>query len=349
MHLQKHHLYMHATCRFSWQFGFPSKIRFLTFLLFSNMSINIPYSQAMTERQASHAGSWYSASSKTLNKQLDEYFEQSPEEIVPNARILVAPHAGFAYSGNILANAYKSFDNTNIKRVFIIGPSHHKYFKGFVLTTACDVYKTPLGDFEIDVDVINELIETDTKMFRQMSLEIDEDEHSLEMQLPFLYKVTNSLGHDVKLIPIIISSSNEEFETKLSKLLKPYFQDSNNAFIISSDFCHWGSRFQYTSYTPTGELADLVEQPKDLELPIYQSIQALDLEAVKILESGDYRNFKDYLYLTENTICGAKPLSLLLLLLGGKKALQFNGYAQSSKVKSLSGSSVSYASAYGVS
>jgi AmmeMemoRadiSam system protein B len=332
------------------------------FLRKYNQSIYLQELRIMTKpivRVASHAGSWYSNIPETLHNQIDRFFQSSSESVVKGARVLVGPHAGYAYSGSILANAYKSFDTTGIERVFILGPSHHVYFKGCVLTTNCDFYDTPFGKLKVDTEIINELVEYDSKVFKRMSLNVDEDEHSLEMHMPFLYKVTNEIGKNVKIIPIMIGASDEEFELKIANYLKPYFQDKSNAFIVSTDFCHWGSRFSYTLYTPTGSLTDLKEIKKNKvfsssSLPIYKSIEVLDKEAMKIMETGSYRSFKDYIYLTENTICGAKPLSILMLLMQdfikdkSLNTLHFNGYDQSSNVVSSEDSSVSYGSAYAV-
>lgn len=309
-------------------------------------------------RSASHAGTWYTANPETLNSQIGRFLNSATEK-VPGARVIVGPHAGYAYSGPILANTYNTFDSTGIERVFILGPSHHVYFKGCVLTTDCDYYDTPLGKLQVDKDVINELVEDDPKLFKKMNLEVDEDEHSFEMHMPFLYKVTNDLGRHPKIIPIMVSATDENFEKKIADRLKPYFEDKSNAFIISTDFCHWGLRFSYVAYTPTGTLTDIEDvarskHPSDSQLPIYKSIEFLDKTAMKTMSTGSYRSFKDYIYLTDNTICGAKPLGILMLLMqdsildSSKNALKWNGYAQSSSVVSPRDSSVSYASGYAV-
>jgi MEMO1 family protein len=76
--------------------------------------------------------------------------------------------------------------NLNRKRVFLLGPSHHIYLSGCAFS-ACDYYETPLGDLKIDKDTIKEI--HDGGMFDWMTLAIDEAEHSLEMHLPYIYKV----------------------------------------------------------------------------------------------------------------------------------------------------------------
>jgi AmmeMemoRadiSam system protein B len=112
-------------------------------------------------------------------------------------------HAGYSYSGPAAAWAYKSVDWANAyvflhscprnftdprysKRVFLLGPSHHHYLTG-AATTACDKYGTPLGDLIVDTPFVQEIkqqwgLET-------MSRRVDEDEHSLEMHLPYIYKM----------------------------------------------------------------------------------------------------------------------------------------------------------------
>lgn len=326
-------------------------------------------------RSASHAGSWYTANKKVLNAKIDKYMNNEVKEEIDTvsefgaaddelnadgsykgARVAIGPHAGYDYCGPILGKAYRAIDTTDIQRVFIMGPSHHVYYKGFVLTTDCDYYETPLGSIKIDTEIVKELADLDKKTFKRMKIEVDEKEHCFEMHLPFIYK---TFGKNVKLIPIMISGSSEEFDQKIANYLKPYFEDKSNAFIVSTDFCHWGSRFSYEVYTPTGDLKDLhnigrrQKHPLDA-LPIYKSIESLDKNAMKTITTGSYRSFKDYIYCTENTICGAKPLGILMLLMqesvekNPNSALRFNGYAQSSKVLDPTDSSVSYASAYGI-
>lgn len=297
----------------------------------------------MVSREATHAGSWYTANSKQLEDEIRYLINRAIVEDYGTARFAFGPHAGYRYCGRILANTYKAL-NPKLKRLFLIGPSHHVYFKGCVLTTACNVYETPIGDIKVDSETIDELVDYNSKLFRKMNQSIDEDEHSLEMHMPFI-KYTMP---DVQIVPILISAANDEFLNKIAKALKPYMSNPDTGVVVSSDFCHWGARFSYTSYTPTGQITDLKENvgKKDVKIPIHQSIKALDMAAIDVLKSGNYRKWMDYLYVTENTICGAKPLAVLLLLVG--KGFVFTGYEQSGKVDDPQGSSVSYASGHAI-
>lgn len=297
----------------------------------------------MVSREATHAGLWYTADPKQLYDELNYFSEKSNITNPGTARFAFGPHAGYRYCGKVLANTYKAL-NPDLKRLFVIGPSHHVYFKGCVLTTTCDKYETPLGDIKIDSETINELIEYDSKLFRKMNLEIDQDEHSLEMHMPF---IKYSLPH-VRVVPILISAADDEFLYKVAKAIKPYMDEPHTGVVVSSDFCHWGSRFSYTSYTPTGRLTDLQDSITKGKrgIPIHESIRALDMAAIDVLTAGSYRKWMDYIYVTGNTICGAKPLALLLLLV--EKGFVFTGYEQSGKVVDPLGSSVSYVSGHSV-
>ena len=105
-------------------------------------------------------------------------------------------------------------------------------------------------------------------MFEEMTLHTDEDEHSIEMHLPFVAKVME--GQQFTIVPILVGSLNSEKEALYGKLLSKYLADEQNLFVISSDFCHWGARFSYQYYDKgSGD--------------IYQSIKKLD-ETVSLRE-----------------------------------------------------------------
>ena len=98
-------------------------------------------------------------------------------------------------------------------------------------------------------------------MFEEMTLQTDEEEHSIEMHLPFVAKVME--GQSFTIVPVLVGSLNTEKEALYGKLFSKYLADKDNAFVISSDFCHWGARFSYQYYDKgNGD--------------IYQSIQKLD-------------------------------------------------------------------------
>uniref|UniRef100_A0A8C1I430 Protein MEMO1 n=1 Tax=Cyprinus carpio carpio TaxID=630221 RepID=A0A8C1I430_CYPCA len=263
-------------------------------------------SNRMVCREASHAGSWYTASGSQLNAQLEGWLSQAQSTAGP-ARAIIAPHAGYTYCGACAAYAYKQVD-----------PS----------------ITTPLYDLRIDQKVYADLWKTG--MFERMSLQTDEDEHSIEMHLPYTAKAMESHKDEFSIVPVLVGALSESKEQEYGKLLSKYLADPSNLFIISSDFCHWGQRFRYTYYDESqGE--------------IYRSIEHLDKMGMGIIEQLDPISFSNYLKKYHNTICGRHPIGVLLNAVAELKKngidmnFSFLNYAQSSQCRNWSDSSVSYA------
>ncbi|KAL5495242.1 hypothetical protein ACEPAI_705 [Sanghuangporus weigelae] len=349
--------------------------------LFLHLSLTLSY--IMSIRSATHAGSWYTDHAESLNAQLTKWLNDAQPGAdvdftfpVKGSKAIIAPHAGYSYSGPAAAWAYKSIDTTGIKRVFILGPSHHVYLDGCALSQSRE-YSTPIGKLPLDIEMIEELRKTGA--FQDMSLETDEDEHSIEMHLPYVRKVFE--GIDIKIIPILVGAISKESEQAFGKLLSPYLSRKDTFCVVSSDFCHWGTRFQYTFYYPsppdtTGTVgASGVRLSRSnasasisSNFQIYESITALDHQAMDILtlptSSAEeaHESFTAYLSRTKNTICGRHPIGLLLGALtivesrsdgedgdgaGPREVtMKWVRYEQSSKCFNIADSSVSYASAY---
>ncbi|RVD86281.1 uncharacterized protein DFL_004565 [Arthrobotrys flagrans] len=324
-------------------------------------------------RPASHAGSWYSDDKGALDRELSGYLSNVPSNIdgvgeVPpqGARVIIAPHAGYSYSGPAAAWAYKSLNLTNIKRVFILGPSHHIYLDGCAVTTH-ETYSTPLGPLPIDTPTNLRLLTT--THFTPMSKSADSDEHSIEMHLPYTYKILSTFfgpENIPPIVPILVGAINTDSEKKYGKILAEYLDDPENAFIISSDFCHWGSRFSYQYYTPYpgGQGTNLKRSssiPQNSQ-EIWKSIEQLDKAAIDAIETGSHENFARYLRETRNTVCGRHPIGVIMAAseevvkirkgrgedVDGKGKFKFVRYEQSSRCRRVEDSSVSYASAFAV-
>ena len=172
--------------------------------------------------------------------------------------------------------------------------------------------------------------------------DVEENEHSLEMHIPYIQKVFKDAGRAdrLKLVPLMVGRVPKENYHSYAKLLLPLFLDPQTVFVISSDFCHWGERFRFT------------HQFED-EPIIHKSIERLDRLGMQLIEAQGFENFTNYLDETNNTICGRHPIQLLLAIVELAKEQQqrtletkFVRYAQSEPVTSMRGSSVSYASSY---
>ncbi|CAI1514932.1 hypothetical protein SEUBUCD646_0J02060 [Saccharomyces eubayanus] len=334
----------------------------------------------MTIRPATHAGSWYSNKPQELSQQLQTYLTKSTTKgPIHNARIIICPHAGYRYCGHTMAHSYASLDlNSKTKRIFILGPSHHVYFRNQILVSAFNGLETPLGSLNVDTDLCKALVKREhpangKKLFKLMDHDTDMAEHSLEMQFPMLVETLKWRGvslEEVKVVPMMVSHNSTDIDQSIGEILFEYIKDPNNLFIVSSDFCHWGRRFQYTGYVGSREeLNEAIQEETEVEMltarsklshhqvPIWQSIEIMDRYAMKTLSetpnSERYDAWKQYLEITGNTVCGEKPISVILSALSkieGARAtnikFQWPSYSQSSHVTSIDDSSVSYTSGY---
>lgn len=185
-------------------------------------------------REPSVAGQFYPSSGKSLRNELEELFSLADSaKTSQTLRALVSPHAGYIFSGNIAATAFKQIRaNKSYQNVFVIASSHHYSFDGASVYTAGN-YETPLGEITVNKKIGKQLM-TSSSVFVHHN-ESHFHEHSLEVQLPFLqYRLAN----DFKLVPIIIGTNSANTCMKLAKALEPYFTP-DNLFIISTDFSHF--------------------------------------------------------------------------------------------------------------
>ncbi|KAI7781130.1 duf52 domain containing protein [Diaporthe eres] len=314
-------------------------------------------------RDATHAGSWYESRPEVLSRQLDGFLEKVPSTIdgkqlpIPKSRVIIAPHAGYSYSGPCAAWAYKCLDLSAAKRVFVLGPSHTYYLKGCALSTFAS-YETPFGKLTVDAETVEALRETGK--FSDIPASSDEDEHSLEMHLPYIWKRLEQMHAQGSpeayppIVPILVGDNNGAKEKEFGQLLAKYLEDPDNAFVVSSDFCHWGSRFSYTAYVPSADKLDrlrvLSRRAVETETPIHEGIRVLDELAMEAVASGDHDKFVDNLKVTKNTVCGRHPIGVTMAALEivGAGPFQLLRYERSSLVERLDDSSVSYASFYAV-
>lgn len=267
-------------------------------------------------REARFAGTWYESDKLKLNQQLEEYMQtasgalsrrpadtqfQAPElnRLKDDGCLLalVSPHAGYMFSGQTAAYAFARAQkqekqaNQKAKRVILLGPSHYAGFEGAALSDASS-FQTPLGDLPVDQKTVEAL--ADFPLFRFMP-EVHRKEHSLEMQLPLIYKTFGP----VELVPVVVGQLEDETETRLiGGVLKRFLRDGD-IVVVSSDFCHIGPRYQYQPFK-----SNIKDNVFLLDKEAYTYINALDL-------SGFF-NFRDR---TGATICGFYPICVLLSIL----------------------------------
>ncbi|KAJ0300262.1 Protein memo1 [Colletotrichum fioriniae] len=312
-------------------------------------------------RPQEKAGSWYLDEPTELREQLNDFLSDVPDQIegndlpVPGARIIIAPHAGYTYSGATAAWAYKALDLSKAKRVFLLGPSHTFYLTGCAVSKYQN-YGTPWGDLRVDEKVTARLL--DELEIPAIPTRNDIKEHSLEMHLPYLWiRLEQTFGSPENfppVVPILIGDNNKAEEKEVGKWLAEYIKDPENAFIVSSDFCHWGGHFDYTIYCPDGTL-DSKERlheygPKPDGPPIHETIKMVDDLAIEAIKTGKHNSFYDNLKQTKNTVCGRHPIGVTMAALEelGDHRFTFIQYNRSTLVTRPRDSSVSYVSAYAV-
>ena len=186
------------------------------------------------DRKPAVAGKFYSGDSASLRNNLATFFEDAvPPKNGGSLQAIIVPHAGYVFSGQVAASGFNQINpDKKYKRIFIIGSSHTTHFEG-ASVYAKGNFVTPLGLVPVDTAVASSLIKSE-KLF-QFTKSVHADEHSLEVELPFLqYRLRNPFS----IVPIIIGGQSPENCRRLAAALKPWFTD-DNLFVISSDFSHY--------------------------------------------------------------------------------------------------------------
>lgn len=181
-------------------------------------------------RPAAVAGLFYPASSDELVQMVNNELSQVILKSEHHPLALIVPHAGYIYSGAIAASVFKYLQNfrSTIKRVLLIGPSHRVAFHGLALSNA-DFFQTPLGSVNIDKHGQEKLLNIpDIQLLDQAHA----NEHSLEVQLPFLQHVLD----DFSLIPIVAGHASAEL---VAQAIDTIWDGAETLVVISSDLSHY--------------------------------------------------------------------------------------------------------------
>jgi AmmeMemoRadiSam system protein B len=271
------------------------------------------------------AGAWYPAGRDELAGLVDRLIDEARTRASTRAAsvtALVAPHAGYAYSGAVAASAFHRVAGQRFDRVVLLGPSHHFGFSGAAVPEAAVAQRTPLGDVPFDEAALETLrrsavVRAEDRVFAP--------EHALESEIPFLQRV---LGTDVPIVPILLGGgSTRDDALRLAADLEPLVSAST-LVIVSSDFTHYGPRFGYVPF------ADRVPE----------RLRELDLGAAQTIAAGDAAGFARYADRTGTTICGRRAIDVLLALPAGAGGGTLLEYDTSGRMTGDFGHSVSYAS-----
>ena len=178
-------------------------------------------------KQPSVAGTFYTNNQADLKKQIENFASNSKNPYEASTRAVIVPHAGLIYSGQLAYEGISQLDK-NIKNLFIFAPAHRIGFEGLGLSSY-DLWKTPLGEIEINQNINQELISKFNANFNDNAIQ---PEHALEIQVPLIQSIFNN----IKIVPILIGQESPEI---IEQIISEYYVDETNGFIISSDLSHF--------------------------------------------------------------------------------------------------------------
>lgn len=228
---------------------------------------------------------------------------------------IISPHAGYSFSGPCMTYSYRKIAENKFPELFIIlGTNHSGIGKNSAML---DNWETPLG-----------MVKTDKNFIEKLGISTDEsthkNEHSIEVQLPFLQYANKDQFKKIKIVGISINEYDKKLSEKIIKLNK------NVCIIASGDFTHYGSSYGFVPF----------------EENIKENLYKLDKDAIKFIENLDSKGFLSYIKETGVTICGKNPIAIAIdcvKLLGAKRGRLLKYYTSDDIINNYS-SVVGYAS-----
>ena len=183
-----------------------------------------------TVRESPIAGTWYPGRRDELATDIGEFLQNVPPRSLPGELVaLIAPHAGYVYSGQVAAHAYRLLDGGRYDVVAVVSPSH-RYLGSALAVTRKSYYRTPLGLVRVAEDLVQEL----GQGLRIGRVDRDE-EHSLEIQLPFLQ---HQLG-DFALLPVMMEDQSLATASRLGERLAAVLKGRSALLVASTDLSHF--------------------------------------------------------------------------------------------------------------
>lgn len=255
--------------------------------------------QAQMVRPPAVAGMFYPENPDKLKSMITRFLEQAEEVIPEEIGGLVAPHAGYVYSGPVAAWAYRQIQGRHYDYVIVISPSHFDYFTGVAVYSG-DAYQTPLGSIQVEKELAGKLAQQHPII--QLSThghyvqKGSRNEHALEVHLPFLQI---ALGQ-FKLIPIVMGDQNFDDAKILADAIANTFSDKKVLIVASSDLSHYHS---------------------------YETARELDLQLAKLFDAYKYKEIAMRCEGRQLEACGFGPIISMLM------ACEKMGFSRSKTVR----------------
>lgn len=184
-------------------------------------------------RKPAVAGTFYPADARILSQQIKEFLSRAKKENI-NGEVmgLISPHAGYMYSGQVAAYAFKLLEGKKFDVVVVVAPSHRTYFRGASVYDRGS-YETPLGLVPVDQELCKNLRAQSSII--QSSAQGHTQEHSLEVQLPFLQETIGKF----KLIPIALGDQSYQTCAEVAQALRNVLQSQKALLVASTDLSHF--------------------------------------------------------------------------------------------------------------
>ncbi|MFA5146316.1 MAG: AmmeMemoRadiSam system protein B [Candidatus Omnitrophota bacterium] len=253
-------------------------ILFLTLTLTLALTFS---SYASDTKQADLAGNWYPANREELIYLLGGYLESAdPDDVEGEIFAIIAPHAGYRFSGPVAAHAFKAVRRKAVKTVIVIGFAHRKFFDGISIYDRGS-FTTPLGELSVDTELAKKISAGNPKI--SYYPDAFSGENSIEMQLPFIQMVFG----DARIVPIAFGNQSYEYAVILADALSAALKERDDCLIVAStDMSH---------YHP------------------YEEAKAIDSHAIRLLESKKVKELYDEVSLRICEFCGVLPVAATLL------------------------------------
>lgn len=267
-----------------------------------------------TIRQPVVAGLFYPELQTVLTRSVEELMLRAAlRPAKGRLRGVIAPHAGYIYSGYTAAIGYKLLKGKSFDSVIIIGPSHREYFNGVSIYNG-DAFKTPMGNVEIDHNLRDQLV----KEWADISVAETGHmaEHSIEVQLPFLQNALRSFSF----VPIVMGDQRKELCRRLADTIGKVCTGRNVLLVASSDLSH---------YHP------------------YKEAIELDRMVLEEIERYDADGLLKKLEMQEVEACGGGPIAVVMMAARqlGANTSQVLHYCNSGDVSGEKDAVVGYVSA----
>ncbi|OFV79461.1 MAG: hypothetical protein A2Y78_04925 [Acidobacteria bacterium RBG_13_68_16] len=239
------------------------------------------------------AGAFYPGSVRELQRDVQGYLHGEPTGHPPAA--VIAPHAGYVFSGATAGKTFAGLAGGTYTRVILLGPSHYESFRGGALPAPeITAFATPLGEMPLDRAAAAKL-----SKYPEFSgpARAHNREHCLEVELPFLQA---TLG-GVSIVPILVGNATDRAAARGMARRLAEFVGPDTLIVVSSDFTHHGGPYGYKPFA-----TDATLPPKLIALGKSTAARAVAI---------DPRGFSDQIEVSGDTVCGARPIGVLLELL----------------------------------